>query len=220
MCSEEIRGLNDEKEVLDFISDKSQEQENRVIEIDNIIDDLEFQIANMLGAINADIVLGNDVQFPMNRLPRYVGSKVPELLAKINEQILENLQSPEYKFKHKIEDKIRRNKLITDRVMEDVTYFAFQKLKKESALKELYLTANDISKVIFEMSSKNDVPEKIIVESTIEGDTIVIDDAIGIDTLIWQMNNMEKDIEVANKESNIKLIFETIKNELFNKFMI
>jgi hypothetical protein len=31
---------------------------------------------------------------------------------------------------------------------------------------------------------------------------------------------MEKDIEVANKESNIKLIFETIKNELFNKFMI
>ena len=206
--------------MLDFISEKSQEQENRVIEIDNIIDDLEFQIANMLGAINADIVLGNDVQFPMNRLPRYVGSKVPELMAKINEQILENLQSPEYKFKHKIEDKIRRNKLITDRVMEDVTYFAFQKLKKESALKELYLTANDISKVIFEMSSKNDVPEKIIVESTIEGDTIVIDDAIGIDTLIWQMNNMEKDIEVANKESNIKLIFETIKNELFNKFII
>jgi hypothetical protein len=99
-------------------------------------------------------------------------------------------------------------------------YFSFEKLKKEGALKELYLTAKDISKVVFEMSAKNDVPKKIIVESSIEGDTIAIDDAIGIDTLIWQMNNMEKNIEITNKESNIKLIFETIKNELFNQFII
>ena len=220
LCSQEIKIINEEKEMLNFISEKTQDQENRIIQIDNIIDDLEFQIANMLGAINADLVLGNDVQFPMNKLPRYVGSKVPELMAKINQETLERLDSSDYKFKHKIEDKVRRNKLITDRVMEDVTYFVFEKLKKESALKELYLTAKDIIKLTLEIDIKEDVPKKITLESSIDGDTVVIDDAIGIEILTWQINNMEKDIEIVNKEKNIKLIFETIKNELFNKFII
>ena len=104
--------------------------------------------------------------------------------------------------------------------MEDVTYFAFEKLKKENALHELYLTAKDISKIIFEMESNKDVPKKIIVESSVGGDVIVIDTAISIEALIYQTNNMEKNIEVTNKENNIKLIFETIKSELFNKFII
>ena len=52
------------------------------------------------------------------------------------------------------------------------------------------------------------------------GDTVVIDNAISIDTFIYQMNNLEKDLELVNKENNIKLIFDTIKNELFNKFII
>ena len=59
-----------------------------------------------------------------------------------------------------------------------------------------------------------------MLESTIEGDTVVIDEAINIDTFIYQMNNLEKDLELVNKENNIKLIFDTIKNELFNKFII
>jgi hypothetical protein len=104
--------------------------------------------------------------------------------------------------------------------MEDVTYFAFEKLKKEDALSELYLTKKDIEKIMFDMPLGGDVPEKIVIHSKIEGDTVVIDNAISIDTFIYQMNNLEKDLELVNKENNIKLIFDTIKNELFNKFII
>lgn len=220
LCSQEILALNEEKEMFDFISEKTQEQENRVVEINNTIDDLEMQIANMLGAINADVVLGNDVQFPVNKLPRYVSSQLPELVKRIKDESKKRLEDPEYQFKYKLEDKERRNSLISERVINDVTYFAFEKLKKEDSLNELYLTKKDIEKIMFEMPLNGDVPEKIVIHSTIEGDTVVIDDAISIDTFIYQMNNLEKDLELVNKENNIKLIFDTIKNELFNKFII
>jgi hypothetical protein len=130
------------------------------------------------------------------------------------------LEDPDYQFKYKLGDKQRRNSLISDRVMDDVTYFAFEKLKKEDVLSELYLTKKDIEKIMFEMPLDGDVPEKIVIHSKIEGDTVVIDNAISIDTFIYQMNNLEKDLELVNKENNIKLIFDTIKNELFNKFII
>ncbi len=220
LCSEEIKNLNEEKEMLDFISERTQEQEDRIIEINNTIDDLEMQIANMLGAINADIVLGNDVQFPENKLPRYVSSQLPELVKRVKDESKKRLEDPDYQFKYKLEDKERRNSLISERVMNDVTYFAFEKLKKENALSELYLTKKDIEKIMFEMPLGGDVPEKIVIHSKIEGDTVVIDNAISIDTFIYQMNNLEKDLELVNKENNIKLIFDTIKNELFNKFII
>ena len=42
--------------------------------------------------------------------------------------------------------------------MDDVTYFAFEKLKKENALSELYLTKKDIEKIMFEFPLKGDVP--------------------------------------------------------------
>ena len=205
--------------MLDFISEKNKEQENRIIEIDNIIDDLEFQISNMMGAINADIVLGNDMQFPINNLPRYISSKLPELASKIKEESIKRVEDPDYEFKYKIDDKKRRNTLICERVMNDVTYFAFEKLKKEDSLNKLYLTKKDIPRILFEMGS-DEIPKKVVVESTIEGDTVVIDEAINIDTFIYQLNNLEKDLEIVNKENNIKLIFNTIKNELFNKFII
>lgn len=220
LCSEEIKNLNEEKEMLDFISERTQEQEDRIIEINNTIDDLEMQIANMLGAINADVVLGNDVQFPENKLPRYVSSQLPELVKRVKDESKKRLEDPDYQFKYKLEDKERRNSLISERVMNDVTYFAFEKLKKENALSELYLTKKDIEKIMFEMPLGGDVPEKIVIHSKIEGDTVVIDNAISIDTFIYQMNNLEKDLELVNKENNIKLIFDTIKNELFNKFII
>jgi hypothetical protein len=73
---------------------------------------------------------------------------------------------------------------------------------------------------MFDMVLGEDVPEKIVIHSKIEGDTVVIDNAISIDTFIYQMNNLEKNLELVNKESNIKRIFDTIKNELFNKFII
>jgi hypothetical protein len=220
LCSEEITGLNEEKEMLEFISERTQEQENRILEINNTVDDLEMQIANMLGAINADVVLGNDVQFPINKIPRYVSSKTTELVKRINDQIKKRLEDPDYQFKYKLGDKQRRNSLISDRVMDDVTYFAFEKLKNEDALSQLYLTKKDIEKIMFEMPLGGDVPEKIVLYSKIDGDTVVIDNAISIDTFIYQMNNLEKDLELVNKENNIKLIFDTIKNELFNKFII
>jgi hypothetical protein len=220
LCSEEITGLNEEKEMLEFISERTQEQENRILEINNTVDDLEMQIANMLGAINADVVLGNDVQFPVNKIPRYVSSKTTELVKRINDQIKKRLEDPDYQFKYKLGDKQRRNSLISDRVMDDVTYFAFEKLKNEDALSQLYLTKKDIEKIMFEMPLGGDVPEKIVLYSKIDGDTVVIDNAISIDTFIYQMNNLEKDLELVNKENNIKLIFDTIKNELFNKFII
>ena len=100
------------------------------------------------------------------------------------------------------------------------SFFAFEKLKKEDALSELYLTKKDIEKIMFDMNLGVDVPEKIVIHSKIEGYTVVIDNAISIDTLIYQMNNLEKNLELVNKENNIKLIFDTIKNELFNKFII
>lgn len=220
LCSQEIIVLNEEKEMLEFISERTQEQENRILEINNTVDDLEMQIANMLGAINADVVLGNDVQFPVNKIPRYVSSKTSELVKRINDQIKKRLEDPDYQFKYKLGDKQRRNSLISDRVMDDVTYFAFEKLKNEDALSELYLTKKDIEKIMFEMPLGGDVPEKIVIYSKIDGDTVVIDNAISIDTFIYQMNNLEKDLELVNKENNIKLIFDTIKNELFNKFII
>lgn len=220
LCSEDIKGLNEEKEMLEFISNRNKEQEDRIIKINNTVDDLEMQIANMLGAINADVVLGNDVQFPVNKLPRYVSSKTPELVKRISNQIKKRLEDPEYQFKYKLQDKERRNFLISDRVMDDVTYFSFEKLKKENALSELYLTKKDIEKIMFEMPLNGDIPEKIVIYSKIDGDTVVIDNAISIDTFIYQMNNLEKDLELVNKENNIKLIFDTIKNELFNKFII
>ena len=180
---------------------------------------LKIQISNMLGAINADVVLGNDVQFPVNRLPRYISSKIPELAKRIKEESEKRVDDPNYGFQYKIDDKKRRNALISERVKEDVAYFAFEKLKKENALSELYLTKKDIPRILFEMGS-DEIPTKIVLESTIEGDTVVIDEAINIDTFIYQMNNLEKDLELVNKENNIKLIFDTIKNELFNKFII
>jgi hypothetical protein len=219
LCAEEINLLNEEKEMLDYISEKNEEEQRRFDEINSIIEDLEIQIANMMGAINADIVLGNDIQFPMNSLPRYVGSKLPELMSIINQQVKDRLEDINYQFKYKINDKTRRNSMITERVIEDVTYFAFQKLKKEDSLNELYLTKKDIPKITFEMTT-NQVPQRVILESTIEGNTVVIDKAISIDNFIYQMNNLEKDIEIINKEKNIKLIFDMIKEELFTKFII
>ena len=219
MCSEEIVELENEKEMLEFLTGKTQEQEIRVVDIDKNIDDLKIQMSNMFGAINADVVLGNDVQFPVNRLPRYVSSKIPELATRIKNESEKRVEDPNYGFKYKIDDKKRRNALISERVKEDVTYFAFEKLKRENALSELYLTKKDIPRIIFEIGS-DEIPKKIVLESTIEGDTVVIDEAINIDTFIYQMNNLEKDLELVNKENNIKLIFDTIKNELFNKFII
>lgn len=219
LCSEEIAQFENEKELLDFLTNKTQEQEFRIKEIDLNIDDLKIQISNMLSAINADVVLGNDVEFPVNRLPRYISSKIPEFEKRIKEESEKRVEDPNYFFKYKIDDKKRRNALILERVKEDISYFAFEKLKKENALSELYLTKNDIPRIVFEMGS-DEIPKKIVLESTIEGDTAVIDEAINIDTFIYQMNNLEKDLELVNKENNIKLIFDTIKNELFNKFMI
>jgi hypothetical protein len=219
LCSEEIVELENEKELLDFLLDKTPEQEARLLELDKNVDDLKIQISNMLGAINADIVLENDVQFPVNRLPIYVSSKIPELEKRIKEESIKRVEDPTYDFQYKIDDKKRRNALISERVKDDITYFAFEKLKKENALNKLYLTKNDIPRIVFEMGS-DEIPKKIVVESTIEGDVVVIDEAINIDTFIYQMNNLEKDLELVNKENNIKLIFETIKNELFNKFII
>ena len=219
LCSEEIAQLENEKELLDFLTNKTQEQELRIGEIDLNIDDLKIQISNMLGAINANLVLGNDVEFPVNRLPRYVSSKIPELANRIKDESEKRVEDPNYGFKYKIDDKKRRNALISERVKDDITYFAFEKLKRENALSELYLTNKDITRIVFEMGS-DEIPKKIVLESTIEGDTVVIDEAINIDTFIYQMNNLEKDLELVNKENNIKLIFDTIKNELFNKFII
>jgi hypothetical protein len=149
-----------------------------------------------------------------------VSSKLPELVKRIKDESKARIEDPEYQFKYKLQDKERRNGLISERVKEDVIYFAFEKLKKEDALNELYLTKKDIEKIMFDMTLGVDVPEKIVIHSKIEGDTVVIDNAISIDTFIYQMNNLEKNLELVNKESNIKLIFDTIKNELFNKFII
>jgi hypothetical protein len=49
----------------------------------------------------------------------------------VKDESKKRLEDPDYQFKYKLEDKERRNSLISERVMNDVTYFAFEKLKKE-----------------------------------------------------------------------------------------
>jgi hypothetical protein len=134
LCSQEIIFLNEEKEMLEFISERTQEQENRILEINNTVDDLEMQIANMLGAINADVVLGNDVQFPENKLPRYVSSQLPELVKRVKEESKKRLEDPDYQFKYKLEDKERRNSLISERVSSPLIPGIFSSRKTMSKL--------------------------------------------------------------------------------------
>jgi hypothetical protein len=51
-------------------------------------------------------------------------------------------------------------------------------------------------------------------------DELIIDNETSIDTLVYQLNTIEKNVETLNKQKNIDLIFTEMKKELLNKFII
>jgi hypothetical protein len=119
-----------------------------------------------------------------------------------------------------VEDKKRRNKLITDVVLTNLKYYTYQKLNNENKLLDLYLTKKDLKEVIVNFG-KDKSPRRIVLTTNVAGaDDLVIDNETSIDTLVYQLNVIEKNIETLNKQKNINLIFTEIKNELLNKFII
>jgi hypothetical protein len=125
-----------------------------------------------------------------------------------------------------VEDKKRRNSLIVDVTLTNLKYYTYQKLKRENKLLDLYLTKKDLNNVIVKFDKLNsklgkEKVSKVILTTNIAGtDELIIDDETSIDSLVYQLNTIEKNVETLNKQKNIDLIFTEIKNELLNKFII
>jgi hypothetical protein len=87
-------------------------------------------------------------------------------------------------------------------------------------LLDLYLTKKDLKELVVNFG-KDKNPRRIVLKTNVAGaDDLVIDDETSIDTLVYQLNTIEKNVETLNKQKNIDLIFAEMKNELLNKFII
>jgi hypothetical protein len=121
---------------------------------------------------------------------------------------------------NELEDKKRRNNLIVDVVLTNLKYYTYQKLKNENKLLDLYLTKKDLKDVVIKFGKGNSV-DKVVLNVNVAGtDELIIENETSIDTLVYQLNTIEKNVETLNKEKNIDLIFTEMKNELLNKFII
>ena len=219
LCLEEKKSLEDEKEMISLVNSKSKSDIERVNSIDLIIEDLKRQVTRMTHAISASEILETDVEYPIEMLPRYLSSGLEQYKIDLNANAQSIISSADYSYPHKLDDKSRRNNLIIERVVADGAYYGFEKAKKDNTLKELYLTKEDILDVSFEFT-QNDVPQKVVLKSKTDLSEVVIDDATSIGSMCFQFNTLERNVEITNKEENLKLIFETTKTELFNKFII
>jgi hypothetical protein len=105
-------------------------------------------------------------------------------------------------------------------VLTNLKYYTYQKLKNENKLLDLYLTKKDLKDVIIKFG-RNDSVDKVILNVNVAGaDELIIDNETSIDTLVYQLNTIEKNVETLNKQKNIDLIFTEMKKELLNKFII
>jgi hypothetical protein len=121
---------------------------------------------------------------------------------------------------NEVEDKKRRNSLIVDVVLTNLKYYTYQKLKNENKLLDLYLTKKDLKDVVIKFGNGNSV-DKVVLNVNVAGaDELIVENETSIDTLVYQLNTIEKNVETLNKEKNIELIFTEMKNELLNKFII
>ena len=85
---------------------------------------------------------------------------------------------------------------------------------------DLYFTKKDLKNVLIKFGKGNSV-DKVVLKTNVAGaDDLIIDNETSIDTLVYQLNTIEKNVETLNKEKNIDLIFTEMKNELLNKFII
>ena len=83
-----------------------------------------------------------------------------------------------------------------------------------------YFTKKDL-KDVFIKFDKGNVVDKVVLRVNVAGaEDLVVDNETSIDSLVYQLNTIEKNVETLNKEKNIDLIFTEMKNELINKFII
>jgi len=183
------------------------------------IADLENQIYVMMGALdNTEVLQVNDQQ--QYELPLYIFSNVNKELENLKLEIAKKSNEIVNPYLNEIEDKKRRNKLITDVVLTNLKYYTYQKLNNENKLLDLYLTKKDLKEFVVNFG-KDKNPRRIVLKTNVAGaDDLVIDDETSIDTLVYQLNTIEKNVETLNKQKNIDLIFAEMKNELLNKFII
>jgi hypothetical protein len=173
----------------------------------------------MMGALNNNEVLQvNDQQ--QYELPLNMFANINQQIEDLKFQIAKKSNDIDKPYLNEVEDKKRRNSLIIDVVLTNLKYYTYQKLKNENKLLDLYLTKNDLKDLMIKFGNGNSV-DKVVLNINVAGtDEIVIDNETSIDTLVYQLNTIEKNVETLNKEKNINLIFTEMKNELLNKFII
>ena len=172
-----------------------------------------------MGALNnTEVLQVNDQQ--QYELPLNMFSNINKQLEDLKFQITKKSNDIDKPYLNEVEDKKRRNSLIVDVVLTNLKYYTYQKLKNENKLLDLYLTKKDLKDLMIKFGNGNSV-DKVVLNVNVAGtDELVIDNETSIDTLVYQLNTIEKNVETLNKEKNINLIFTEMKNELLNKFII
>ena len=172
-----------------------------------------------MGALNNNEVLQvNDQQ--QYELPLNMFSNINKQLEDLKFQIAKKSNDIDKPYLNEVEDKKRRNKLIIEVVLTNLKYYTYQKLKNENKLLDLYLTKKDLKDLVIKFGNVNSV-DKVVLNVNVAGaDELIVENETSIDTLVYQLNTIEKNVETLNKEKNIELIFTEMKNELLNKFII
>jgi hypothetical protein len=198
---------------------KTQADKDTIESLNKQVADLENQIYLMMGALNNTEVLQVDDQ-QQYELPLNMFANINKQLDDLKFQIAKKSNDIDKPYLNEVEDKKRRNALITDVVLTNLKYYTYQKLKNENKLLDLYFTKKDLKDVLIKFGKGNSV-DKVVLKVNVAGaDDLVIDNETSIDALVYQLNTIEKNVETLNKEKNIELIFTEMKNELLNKFII
>ena len=173
----------------------------------------------MMGVLNNNEVLQIEQQ-EQYELPLNIFSDINQQIENLKLEIAKKSDTIDKPYLNEVEDKKRRNKLIIEYVLTNLKYYTYQKLKNENKLLDLYLTKKDLKDVIIKFGKNNSV-DKVVLNVNVAGtDELIIDNETSIDSLVYQLNTIEKNIETLNKQKNIDLIFTEMKKELLNKFII
>jgi hypothetical protein len=198
---------------------KTQADKDTIESLNKQVADLENQIYLMMGALNNTEVLQVDDQ-QQYELPLNMFANINKQLDDLKFQIAKKSNDIDKPYLNEVEDKKRRNALITDVVLTNLKYYTYQKLKNENKLLDLYFTKKDLKDVLIKFGKGNSVDKVVLTVNVAGADDLVIDNETSIDALVYQLNTIEKNVETLNKEKNIELIFTEMKNELLNKFII
>jgi hypothetical protein len=198
---------------------KTQTDKDSIESLGKQVTDLKNQIYVMMGALNnSEVLQVNDQQ--QYELPLNMFANINTQLSNLKLEIAKKSNDIDKPYLNEVEDKKRRNSLITDVVLTNLKYYTYQKLKNENKLLDLYLTKKDLKDLLIKFGQGNSV-DKVVLKVNVAGaDDLIIDNETSIDTLVYQLNTIEKNVETLNKEKNIELIFTEMKNQLLNKFII